>query len=313
MSLISPKESGWHGVCDLRLINRSISSKLGEPFTSYQARCNAPFKIMRGSNNSDGRFEIPILHTAGGLVGGDQLEVNVIADIGTSGLLTTVAAQKVYGTVGLSLIHPQGRWAKQLCDFDISKKADLEWFPQELVIFANGLFEQNMHVDLYPDSSFLTAEVVRLGRTADGEKLGAGSWRSRIEICRHIDDKKKWEFVDQLELSGEALSSDHGLADQPVFGSLVWIAPTMITSEDLHELADQSRELKIDLEGTMACSALDHGLSARYIGSSSQAARLWFYRIWGNIRKLRNLTSPTKLRFWPIQENLITETMCNKN
>ena len=113
------KNIGWHGTCDLRLINRSLSYGLVDSFTIHQGRCSAPFKLMRGSNNIDGRYEIPILHTAGGLVGGDQLTVKIIGEPGTSALLTTVAAQKVYGSIGRSTFYPK---AEQLPEevFDLS-------------------------------------------------------------------------------------------------------------------------------------------------------------------------------------------------
>ncbi len=297
------KDVAWHGICELRLLKKSIHPGLLKSFTTHQSRCSAPFKLMRGSNDVDGRFEIPILHTAGGLVGGDQLTLKVIADPGTSGLLTTAAAQKVYGSVGLSRLHPEGKWAKQNCHFQIEKDADLEWLPQEVVMFGESLFEQKMRVDLYPDSSFFGAEVVRLGRTSAGENLGAGCWRSRLEICRNQLSKTQWEFVDQLELGGKALSSDHGMANKPVFGSLVWIAPTWVSKESLENLVQSCLAERVELEGLMSCSALDHGLSARYLGASSQAARFWFFRIWVLTRKLRKLSSPLNLRVWPIQEN----------
>ena len=307
------KDFSWRGTCDLNLIQRSIPFGLIDSITYHQSNCTAPFKLMRSSNDVDGRCQLPILHTAGGLVGGDQLSLKVKANEGTLGLLTTVAAQKVYGSVGLSRIKPEGMWAIQDSKFFIDRKADLEWLPQELVLFGDGLYEQNMRVDVHEDSSFLSAEVVRLGRTAAGETIAQGCWRSRLEISRYSLDKKQWEFIDQLELSKNAISSVHGMANQPVFGSLIWIAPTWIDVDRVKHLVLQCLDQRIDLEGSMSCSVLQHGLSARYLGSSTQAARFWFLRIWAQIRKLRKLSSPEPLRVWPLQENPFSETMCNNN
>ncbi len=311
--LMSSSDSEWHGTCDLILVNRSFPDELEHSFTSHQASCSAPLKLMRGSIDADGRFEVPLLHTAGGLVGGDQLSVKVKADSGTRGLLTTASAQKVYGSIGISTIHPQGKWAKQACNFEINNKADFEWWPQEVVLFGDGLFQQNMSVGMHENSSFLSVEIVRLGRTASGENLGSGCWRSQLEICRCFADRKQWEFVDQLELGGKALSSDHGMANQPVFGSMVWVAPSWVSKDSLKKLVQYSLAERNQLEGTMACSTIEHGLSARYRGLSSQAARFWFFRIWTHTRKLRKLSVPKPLRVWPMQENPITETMCNMN
>lgn len=311
--LMRTNDNDWHGNCELTLIKREVEAGHSKSFTSHQGRCSAPFKLMRGVNNDDGRFEIPLLHTAGGLVGGDQLRVKVKAKQGTSGLLTTVAAQKVYGSVGLSTVHPEGKWAKQFCQFELNDDADFEWLPQELVLFGEGLFEQNMHVELNPSSSFLSAEIVRLGRTAAGEQLGNGCWRSRLEICRQLPHRNQWEFVDQLELGGNALTSEHGMSNQPVFGSMIWIAPTSIPNDSLNQLVKTSLNQRTELDGLMSCSSLEHGFSARYIGTSSQEARYWFFRIWAQIRKLRKLSTPKVLRVWPMQEDPFSRTYVNKN
>ena len=98
------KKDVWVGRCDLCFSRRSP----GDCLTLHKSSFNAPFKLMKASNNSDGRCEIPLLHTAGGLVGGDELILKVKVKEQSSGLITTVAAQKVYGTVERSLIHPQG-------------------------------------------------------------------------------------------------------------------------------------------------------------------------------------------------------------
>ena len=57
-------------------------------------------------------------------------------------------------------------------------EADLEWLPQELVLFNGGLYEQKMRVELASQASFLYSEIVRLGRTAAGETLTEGCWRT---------------------------------------------------------------------------------------------------------------------------------------
>ena len=163
--------SQWHGTCDLRLYKRAKSNNRDLVKTIHQAKCTAPLKLMRVFNDKkDGRCEIPILHSAGGIVGGDQLTININAEEDSSAICSSVAAQKVYGSRGRSKLNPQGSWANQKCYFQIKKNADFEWIPQELIIYQGGLFEQNMTVNLDPSSSSLCVDLVRLGRTAAGEK-----------------------------------------------------------------------------------------------------------------------------------------------
>jgi urease accessory protein len=158
-------------------------------------------------------------------------------------------------------------------------------------------------VELAEGASWLGAEVVRLGRTACGEGLGEGRWRSRLEIRRVDGPSRRWELVDRLELGGEALHDRHGMAGQPVFGSLVWAAPAPLRGPQLATLLQACRSDREGLEGEMACGALEQGLVARYRGPSSTAARHWFTRIWARIRQERQLSSPELPRVWPFQEN----------
>ena len=253
------------------------------PRTIYQGGATAPLKIQRAFQQADGRCELPLLHTAGGLVGGDRIGVQATLEPGSRVLLTSVAAQKVYGSVGRSRQVPQGRWAQQ-------------------ELFADGLFEQTCRVELAPGASWLGAEVVRLGRSAAGESLGRGCWRSQLEIRRLQGPASRWELVDRLELGAASLEGDHGLAGQPVFGSLVWVAPDPLAAAELEALASLCRDDRAGLEGEMACGPLDQGLLARYRGPSSQAARYWFTRIWARIRQQRGLASPQLPRVWPFQE-----------
>jgi len=301
----------WHGTCDLRLFKKSSHKTVDNLKTIHHAKCTAPLKLMRVFNDkADGRCEIPILHSAGGIVGGDQLTINIKAEKESMAICSSVAAQKVYGTRGRSKLNPQGKWANQRCFFQIEKNSDFEWIPQELIVYQGGLFEQNMIVNLDPSSSFFCVDLVRLGRTAAGEELGSGIWRSSLEIFRENTQGKHYEFNDRLELSGKALKSIHGLEQKPVFGSLTWITPTVIKQKDLSDLLVKCRKQRIGLEGFMTCSLLENGISARYTGSSTQSARFWFYRIWSLTRILRNLSVPEYMRIWPMQENPSTDTKC---
>ncbi|MFN5119498.1 MAG: urease accessory protein UreD [Cyanobacteriota bacterium] len=292
--------TAWHGRAELQF-------RWSGEHTIHQGGAQSPLKLQRAFPRADGRCELPVLHTAGGLVGGDRLSLSADLGPGSRVLLTSVAAQKVYGSVGRLRRAPQGDWARQELEFQLAAEADLEWLPQELVVFAGGLFEQRARVDLAPSASWLGAEVVRLGRTAAGEGLGPGCWRSLLEIRRGDPGAGRWELVDRLELGEAALESPHGLAGQPVFGSLVWAAPQPLTGEPLRGLLEDCRRARAGLEGEMACGALEQGLVARYRGPSSTAARLWITRIWARIRQERGLSPPEWPRVWPFQEQAPAE------
>ena len=290
--------STWSASASLRFSQRG-------GITRHQGGASAPLKLMRAFPQASGHCELPLLHTAGGLVGGDRLQLDVDLDRGSRALITSVAAQKVYGSVRRSRCHPEGRWAEQQVRVGLEAGSDLEWLPQELVLYADALYQQHLQVHLAEEASFLAMEVVRLGRTAAGEGLGAGCWRSSLQIRRQASHHApaRWELVDRLQLGADGLADAHGMAGQPVFGSLVWAAPQDLEPEVLQQLLSEARSARSGLEGTMACGALDQGLIARYRGPSSQAARFWFCRLWALIRQARGQEPPQLPRVWPFQEN----------
>ena len=295
MTAIVPGVDPWHGRLWLRL-------QPGPSGTRHQGTATAPLRLQRGFPQADGRLELPILHTAGGLVGGDRLSLEISLVAGSRGLLTSVAAQKIYGTVGRCQQQPQGRWCRQELQFSLGEGADLEWLPQELVLYADGLYEQTARVELAEGASWLGVELVRLGRTAAGEGLGHGRWRSALEVVRQQPQGRRWELVDRLELSAEGHEADHGMGAQPVFGSLVWVAPQPLRPERREQLLSEARRCRGDLSGAMACGSLECGLVGRYRGDSSAAARAWFCRLWALIRREQGLAPPQLPRCWPFQE-----------
>jgi len=290
-------ESSWHAEAWLDLDRPGPSGRI-----RHQAGARAPLKWLRATHHDDGSLELPLLHTAGGLVGGDRLGLKVRSHNQAQALLTSVAAQKVYGSVGRCRAQPGGRWASQQLTFELAGNSWLDWMPQEVVMYAGALLEQRISVHLAEQASFLATDVVRLGRSAAGEDLGEGCWRSRLEVCRPSGNGRRWELTDAVSLDRETMEGEHGMAGQPVFGTLVWIAPRQLEAPVRAAVLDQARRGRAGLEGTMACGLLESGLIARYRGASSQAARFWFTRIWAAVRQAGGHPTPQIPRVWPFQE-----------
>ena len=188
--------------------------------------------------------------------------------------MTSVAAQKIYGSIDRSQIHPNGTWAKQNITATLAEDSDLEWLPQENVLYSNSLFQQCMTVTMPESASFISGEIVRFGRTAAKETLNSGCWRSNITVLRTGKDKKRWEVVDRLEMRKEQLESRHGLDGAAVLGTLIWAAPLNLSTSVMKRVVEGIRNDRENLSGMMHCSTLDQGLIARYSGNSSRDARM---------------------------------------
>jgi len=115
-----------------------------------------------------------MLHTAGGVVGGDRLSLNFRLGPNAHTLITTAAAGKIYRSNGLE--------ARQSIQMQVATGACLEWFPQEIIVFNGAIYRQDLRVELDPGASWLGWEITRFGRSARGERFLQGEWRSHTEI-----------------------------------------------------------------------------------------------------------------------------------
>ena len=120
--------------------------------------------------------EAVIVNTAGGIAGGDRLDVAVKADEGASLVVTSAAAEKVYRALG-----PPARIGVTLT---VGPGASLAWMPQETILFDRARLARNIDVTLAGDGRLLLAEAVVFGRTATGERIADGRFTDRWRIRR---------------------------------------------------------------------------------------------------------------------------------
>ena len=91
-------KTSWEGNCFLNFFNNKSSSENINK-TIFKSRSTSPYKLLKSTHDQEGRCILPILHTAGGLVGGDLLDFEANVEEDSKVLLTTSSAQKVYGSV----------------------------------------------------------------------------------------------------------------------------------------------------------------------------------------------------------------------
>ncbi|WP_414754202.1 urease accessory protein UreD [Anabaena sp. CCY 9910] len=254
---------GWHGKLDLVYADRSNSTQL---IYNHQ---QAPLKVQRPFYPEGEKVcHSVILHTAGGVVGGDRLSYNLHLQPNAQALITTAAAGKVYRSEGLQ--------ARQTIEIKIDAGACLEWLPQETILFNGAIYRQDLRVELATGANFLGWEITRFGRSARGEKFYQGEWRSHTEIWQQ--GVPLW--IDRQWLPGNeaVFHSPHGLAGQPIVGSLVWLGSAVST-----EIIAKVRNLG-NTQGEAGVTSLENGFLCRYRGASTSEVRNWFTSVWQLLR-----------------------------
>ncbi|MEP0857356.1 urease accessory protein UreD [Trichocoleus sp. DQ-U1] len=289
-AVANPSSSGWHGILNLEF------SKTQSKTQVISDRVKAPLKVQRPFYPEGSEIcHSVILHTAGGVVGGDRLSLNFHLQPNAQALITTAAAGKVYRSNGLP--------ASQTIEIEVNAGATLEWLPQETIIFDGAMYRQDLRVELAPEASWLGWEITRFGRSARGERFLHGEWRSHTEIWQQ--GRPLW--IDRQWLPGgtEILDSPHGLAGQSVVASLVWIGQA-VSPEIVEKARNLGNHSPFFKKGTgenlhqAGITRLPAGLLCRYRGSSTSQVRNWFIDIW-NLLRLHFLERPAcPPRVWQI-------------
>ena len=293
----------WEGNCFLNFFNNKSSLGDGSK-TIFKSKFTSPYKLLKSTYDEEGRCILPILHTAGGLVGGDLL--NFEANIGSNSkvLLTTSSAQKVYGSVGRSKIHPKGIFSIQKTKISILDNSHLEYLPQETIVFANGLYSQEFKIVISNNSSFLFTDLIRLGRSSADEAIENGVFRSKLEIIRDCELYDDWEYVDHIELTKSSFEAKSGMDYMPVFGTLIWIYEKDFPKSEINELIKNIKNIFKESSNFLSLGNLENGLSIRFLGHSSQDARKCFFCIWKQIRSVCGFCAPQYQGVWPLQDSI---------
>lgn len=122
-----------------------------------------PLKVIRAFPLADGGALVHLHNISGGVLGGDQLELNV--DVGPKAYaqLTTTGATRIYRS------HPEAPVAAQTSNIHIQEGALLEYLPDPLIPFAGSRYHQHTSIELETDTGLFYWEIVAPGRAACGE------------------------------------------------------------------------------------------------------------------------------------------------
>lgn len=198
--------------------------------------------------------------TSGGLVGGDRLDMTVTAGPGTSALVTSQAAEKVYRSLG-----PDCRVEVRL---RVDEGAWLEWLPQECILFQNARLRRLTAIDLAPTARLMAGEMLVFGRTARGERFTAGLARDAWELRR--DGRLVW--ADALHLDGDigaVMAAPAGFGGATACATMIYAAP------DAAAHLETARELLADCPVRAGVTLVKDQLVARWLGEAFDLRRAY--------------------------------------
>lgn len=151
-----------------------------------------------------------IVHPPGGIVGGDELAVDVVAEAGCHAVITTPGAARFY--------RSDGPEASQRATLALAEGARVEWLPMETIAHSGCRAENRLALTLEPGAEALGWDVLALGLPAAGQGFDSGHVQQHLEMPGRWLERGRIAADDAL-----LLYSPLGLAGHGVLGTL-WLA-----------------------------------------------------------------------------------------
>ena len=118
-----------------------------------------------------------LVNTAGGITGGDAMDVGIDVTDGAALTVTTQASERAYKA-------QPGETGRVRTRLSVGAGGLLQWVPQELILFDGCAIERDLEVSLDEGASALIVEPMIFGRSAMGENVVNGRVSERIRITR---------------------------------------------------------------------------------------------------------------------------------
>lgn len=130
-----------------------------------------------------------IMSSAGGILQGDRLEMNISAGRETLARVTTQAATKVYGM--------DSGHATQKISITLDSKSYLEFLPLQVIPYKSSKYIQDVKITIPDDAVLVYSEVISAGRVASGERFDMDACRLRLQA---FDTAGRLLFTDIMNL-----------------------------------------------------------------------------------------------------------------
>ena len=124
-----------------------------------------PLRVIRAFPLQDGAALVHLHNLSGGVLGGDQLTLNVTVEPHASVQLTTTGATRLYRS------HPETPVASQTTTIQVQEGGLLEYLPDPLIPFAGARYRQQTTIELAHDAGLFWWETIAPGRAARGERF----------------------------------------------------------------------------------------------------------------------------------------------
>ena len=264
---------GWHAELTLGYQLRGEKTRL------VDSKREGPLAVQRAFYPEGEVCHTYLLHPPGGVVAGDDLNIDLQVSTGAKVLLTTPGATKFYRSIG-----PVASMTQHL---HVADEGSLEWMPLENIFFPGTQSHILTEVYLDKGAHFIGWEINCFGRPSNKERFDTGQLSSEMRIFRDGEPVLFDRFATD---AASLIDSDIGLRGVSGYAS-------MVATIDDPDLVEQVQHLLAD-DPLSGATLVDGILVVRTISEQSQMVVSLFSKIWRIIRPLSLGREAVMPRIW---------------
>lgn len=170
-----------------------------------------------------------LVHPPGGIVGGDELEIEARLEAGAHALITTPGATRFYRSSGAA--------AHQRAVLQVAAGARLEWLPLETIAYSGCEAENRVQLELAAGAEAIGWDTLALGLPAAGEAFAAGRFTQHLELPGRWLERGSIAAADS-----RLLDSPLGLAGRRVLATLWFASGSALDAARGEALLESARE-----------------------------------------------------------------------
>jgi urease accessory protein len=225
-----------------------------------------PLKVVRAFPTPYNGALVHLHNISGGILGGDQLRLDIDVSPGSYAQLTTTSATRIYRC------HPGLQPATQTSAIFIAQEGLLEYLPDPIIPFADSQYIQQTQIELATGAGLFWWETLAPGRTAREEVFAY----KLLQLGLAISAQGRPIALERLKLE----PAKQSLSSLIRFGPYRYCASFYVCKIGLesvrwlhleHELSAIAQQLSIAGEIQWGVSALvAHGLVVRVLSCSGK-------------------------------------------
>jgi len=220
-------------------------------------RQEPPWRALRAFPNDSGEALVHLHNVSGGILGGDDLRLEVTLAPHAQAQITTVGSTRVYR-------HRSGMAdANHATLLHIGSGALLEYLPDPVIPFALSRFSQKCEVHLCDGAGLIWWETVSAGRVAHGESFSFDNYSAETAIHSASGPVAMERY--SLSPKTHAITSAARMGPF-LYSATMYVCHTACSSSWL-SLENELNEIARELSGPEACwgasSLVRHGVVVR--------------------------------------------------